>query len=89
MKYPTVNLIDSKNNQTKNGYIKSMVVTNTNDMVVATVLQKGFSKYLVRLNHNKAADVLKAYMGNLMSKWECGLDADGKKQNTQLGRLRK
>ncbi|GKD51244.1 hypothetical protein Tco_1280220 [Tanacetum coccineum] len=57
--YPTVNLIDSKNNQTKNGYIKSMVVTNTNDMVVATVLQKGFSKYLVRLNHNKAADVLK------------------------------
>ncbi|GKC55050.1 hypothetical protein Tco_1077795, partial [Tanacetum coccineum] len=89
MKYPAVNLIDSKNNLTEDGYIKSMVVTNTNDMVVATVLQKGFSKYLVRLNHNKAADVLKAYMGNLMSKWECGLDADGKKQNTQLGRLRK
>ncbi|GKC21705.1 hypothetical protein Tco_1023855 [Tanacetum coccineum] len=115
--YPAVNLIDSKNNLTKDGYIKSMVVTNTNDMVVATVLQKGFGEYLVRLNHNKAADVLKvevkrenfywqtdkkpydsgvflmrhmeAYMGNVMSKWECGLEAEGKKQNTQLGRLRK
>nr|GEY81131.1 hypothetical protein [Tanacetum cinerariifolium] len=38
MKYPAVNLIDSKNILTKDGYIKSMVVTNTNDMVVATVL---------------------------------------------------
>ncbi|GJU97912.1 hypothetical protein Tco_1327183 [Tanacetum coccineum] len=59
MKYPAVNLIDSKNNLTKDGDIKSMVVTNTNDMVVATLLQKGFGKYLVRLNHNKAADVLR------------------------------
>ncbi|GJW60564.1 hypothetical protein Tco_0109899 [Tanacetum coccineum] len=104
-------------NWTKDGYIKSMVVTNTNDMVVATVLHKGFGEYLVRSNHNKAADVLKvevkrenfywqtdkktydsgvflmchmeAYMGNVMSKWECGLEAEGKKQNAQLGRLRK
>ncbi|GKD29706.1 hypothetical protein Tco_1240484 [Tanacetum coccineum] len=80
-------------------------------------LQKGFGEYLVRLNLNKAADVLKvevkrenfywqtdkkpydsgvflmrhleAYIGNVMSKWECGLEAEGKKQNTQLGRLRK
>nr|GEZ33267.1 hypothetical protein [Tanacetum cinerariifolium] len=117
MKYPAVNLIDSKNILTKDGYIKSMVVTNTNDMVVATVLQQGFGEYLVRLNHNKAADVLKvevkrenfywqtdkkmydsgvflmrhmeAYMGNVMSKWEYGLEAEGKNQNTLLGRLRK
>nr|GEZ86515.1 C2 calcium-dependent membrane targeting [Tanacetum cinerariifolium] len=117
MKYPAVNLIDSKNILTKDGYIKSMVVTNTNDMVVATVLQQGFGEYLVRLNHNKAADVLtvevkrenfywqtdkktydsgvflmrhmEAYMGNVMSKWECGLEAEGKNQNTLLSRLRK
>nr|GEZ85046.1 hypothetical protein [Tanacetum cinerariifolium] len=117
MKYPAVNSIDSKNNLTKDGYIKSMVVTNMNDMVVATILQQAFGEYLVRLNHNKAANVLKvevkrenfywqtnkkaydsgvflmrhmeAYMGNLMSKLEWRLGAEGKKQNTQLGRLRK
>nr|GEZ59302.1 putative ribonuclease H-like domain-containing protein [Tanacetum cinerariifolium] len=117
MKCPTVNLIDIKNNLTKDGYIKSMVVTNTNDMEVARVLQQGFDEYLVRLNHNKAADVLKievkrenfywqtdkktydsdvflmrhmeAYIGNVMSKWECGLEAEGKKQNARLDRLRK
>nr|GEZ27077.1 hypothetical protein [Tanacetum cinerariifolium]GFA63655.1 hypothetical protein [Tanacetum cinerariifolium] len=32
---------------------------------------------------------MKAYMGNLMSKWEWELETEGKKQNTQLGRLRK
>ncbi|GJV09309.1 hypothetical protein Tco_1346965 [Tanacetum coccineum] len=78
---------------------KRMMVTNTNDMVVATVLQNSFGKYLVRLNHNKAATVLRvevtrgdfywqidkrpndsgvflmrhmeAYIGNVMSKWDC------------------
>ncbi|GKD96683.1 C2 calcium-dependent membrane-targeting protein, partial [Tanacetum coccineum] len=108
LKYPAVNLICSKNNLTKDGYRKSMVVTDTNDMVVATVMQKGFGKYLVRLNHNKVAVVLsvevnredfywqtdkrpndsgvffmhhiEAYMGNVISKWACGLEAEDKKQ---------
>ncbi|GJT83223.1 hypothetical protein Tco_1057565 [Tanacetum coccineum] len=30
-----------------------------------------------------------AYIGNVMSKWDCGLEAEGKNQNTMLGRLRK
>ncbi|GJU98869.1 hypothetical protein Tco_1328140 [Tanacetum coccineum] len=30
-----------------------------------------------------------AHMGKVMSKWDCGLEAKGKKQNTMLGRLRK
>ncbi|GJX27381.1 retrovirus-related pol polyprotein from transposon TNT 1-94 [Tanacetum coccineum] len=31
---------------------------------------------------------METYMGNELGKWKCGLDAEGKKQNTQLGRLR-
>nr|GEW30733.1 C2 calcium-dependent membrane targeting [Tanacetum cinerariifolium] len=30
-----------------------------------------------------------AYMGNVMSKWDCGPEVEGKKQNTMLGCLRK
>ncbi|GJZ43884.1 C2 calcium-dependent membrane-targeting protein [Tanacetum coccineum] len=117
MKFPAVNLIDSKNNLTKECYHKSIIVTNTNDMVVATVLQKSFCGYLDRLNPNKAAAVLRvevkredfywqtdkrpndsgvflmrhmeAYMGTIISKWACGLETEGRKQNTMLGRLRK
>ncbi|GJT36665.1 ulp1 protease family, C-terminal catalytic domain-containing protein [Tanacetum coccineum] len=31
---------------------------------------------------------METYMGNELGKWKCGLDVEGKKQNTQLGRLR-
>ncbi|GJW68595.1 hypothetical protein Tco_0123019 [Tanacetum coccineum] len=31
---------------------------------------------------------METYMGNELGKWKCGLDVKGKKQNTQLGRLR-
>nr|GEU55341.1 ulp1 protease family, C-terminal catalytic domain-containing protein [Tanacetum cinerariifolium] len=54
-----VNMIDSKNNLTNEGYHKTVIVTNTNDMVVATVLQKSFCDYLARLNPNKIASVLR------------------------------
>nr|GEZ08975.1 C2 calcium-dependent membrane targeting [Tanacetum cinerariifolium] len=59
LKFLKVNMIDSKNNLTKEGYHKSIIVTNTNDMVVATVLQKSFCAYLARLNPNKTASVLR------------------------------
>ncbi|GJZ15821.1 hypothetical protein Tco_0551498 [Tanacetum coccineum] len=56
--FPAVNMIDSKNNLTKEGHYKSVIVTNTNDMVVASVLHKSFCQYLDRLNPNKAAALL-------------------------------
>ncbi|GKD42897.1 hypothetical protein Tco_1267542, partial [Tanacetum coccineum] len=31
---------------------------------------------------------MECYMGSDIGKWKCGLDVEGKKQNTQLGRLR-
>ncbi|GKD29878.1 hypothetical protein Tco_1240656, partial [Tanacetum coccineum] len=31
---------------------------------------------------------MEAYMSNELGKWKCGLDAEGKKQNPQLGHLR-
>ncbi|GJY40008.1 C2 calcium-dependent membrane-targeting protein [Tanacetum coccineum] len=117
MKFPAVNMIDSKNNLTKEGYHKSIIVNKINDMVVATVLQKSFCDYLARLNPNKAIAVLRvevtredfywqtdkrpndygvflmrhmeAYMGTIISKWACGLETEGRKQITMLGRLRK
>nr|GEW78715.1 ribonuclease H-like domain-containing protein [Tanacetum cinerariifolium] len=47
-----------KNNLSKEGHYKSVVVTNINDMVVASVLHKSFCQYLERLNPNKAAALL-------------------------------
>nr|GEW84937.1 C2 calcium-dependent membrane targeting [Tanacetum cinerariifolium] len=95
-KYPTVNLIDSKNNLTKDGYIKSMVVTNTNDMVVATVLvevkQENFYWQTDKKTYDSGVFLMRhmeAYMGNVTSKWECGLEVEDKKKNTKLGHLRK
>lgn len=32
---------------------------------------------------------MEAYMGGLLSKWSCGLEKEGKKQNNMLDRLRK
>ncbi|GJY65100.1 hypothetical protein Tco_0466560 [Tanacetum coccineum] len=90
--YLAVNLICSKNNLTKDGYRKSMVVTNTNDVVVATVMQKGFLLQTDKRPNDSGVFLMRhmeAYMGNVISKWACGLEAEGKKQNTMLGGLRK
>ncbi|GJX18521.1 C2 calcium-dependent membrane-targeting protein [Tanacetum coccineum] len=90
MKFPAVNMIDSKNNLTKEGYHKSIIVNKINDMVVATVLdfygqtdKRPNDSGVILMRH------MEAYMGTIISKWACGLETEGRKQNTMLGRLRK
>nr|GEU88566.1 hypothetical protein [Tanacetum cinerariifolium] len=49
-------------------------------------IHKKFGQYMLAINHGKAAEIIEAQL--VCEKWKCGLDDEGKKQNTQLGRLR-
>ncbi|GJW98816.1 ulp1 protease family, C-terminal catalytic domain-containing protein [Tanacetum coccineum] len=75
LKNPAVTLIDSKKEGNKVTR-KKRKDEDINDMRVASILHRIFGQYLYAINHVKAAQII-----------ECQL-VRGKKQNTQLGRLR-
>ncbi|GJU02284.1 hypothetical protein Tco_1112622 [Tanacetum coccineum] len=54
---------------------------------------RGFSNWQTDKRPNDSGVFLmrhmEAYMGTIISKWACGLETEGRKQNTMLGRLRK
>ncbi|GJZ06466.1 ulp1 protease family, C-terminal catalytic domain-containing protein [Tanacetum coccineum] len=88
LKNPAVTLIDSKQEGNKVTR-KKKKDDDIDDMRVASILHRIFGQY------RRAKDCgiflmrhMECYKGSDIGKWKCGLDVEGKKQNTQLGRLR-